>query len=74
MNRIILKTSEEWNDYVTQNYNFDVLDPDGWDRRNWDYSWNQEQISLNEFGLRCLRSTVKGISEVERFGKDLGLI
>ena len=74
MNRIILKTSAEWNDYVCQGYHFDILDPDGWNGANWDYSWNQEQISLNEFGLRCLRSTVNGLSEVKRFGKDLGLI
>lgn len=34
-----------------------VLDPDGWDRRNLDESWN-EKITENEFGKRLGISTV----------------
>lgn len=34
-----------------------VLDPDGWDRKNYDYSWNEELITLEEYKNRCNRST-----------------
>lgn len=30
-----------------------VLDPDGWDRKNYDYSWNEELITLEEYKNRC---------------------
>ncbi len=49
-----LKTSEEWNvleDYV-------VLNPDGWDRQNFRYSWFEEIISLEEFNKRIHASTI----------------
>jgi hypothetical protein len=49
-----LKTSEEWNkteDYV-------ILDPDGWDRRDFKYSWFEELISLEEFNRRVCSSSI----------------
>lgn len=50
-----LKTSQEWLDtkykYVT------VLDPDGWDRKNFEASWN-EPITEQTFMERLLMSTV----------------
>lgn len=49
-----LKTSWAWekeSEYV-------VLDPDGWDRKNYEYSWNQELITLDEFNKRLMQSTV----------------
>lgn len=49
-----LKTSQEWQkgypDIV-------VLDPDGWDRQNYDYSFNEELISQEEFLDRLSMST-----------------
>lgn len=55
-----LKTSDEW-----QRLNMDTIvhDPDGWDRKNFD--WNFERITLVEYKLRCSRSTC-------RFSKERG--
>lgn len=47
-------TSEDW----SKNYPYKILDPDGWDRSNWQYSWFEEKISLNEFENRVFKSTV----------------
>jgi len=49
-----IKTSEEWN--KTENYV--ILGPDGWDRRDWQYSWFTEKITLAEFNKRICKSTV----------------
>ena len=34
-----------------------VLDPDGWDRKNYDYSWKEEKITLEEYEARRSQST-----------------
>lgn len=49
------KTPDEWlahPDYV----GLEILDPDGWDRQNFDVSW-AEPITQNEFTLRMCQST-----------------
>lgn len=51
----IKKTSAEWNKEV----GYEVLDPDGWDRKNFDYSWNKEKITMAEFQRRLALSTVR---------------
>ena len=48
-----LKTSEEWQKLC----NIKVLDPDGWDRKNFQFSWYEESISREEFLNRLLIST-----------------
>ena len=53
-----LKTSEEWQ---KQFPNTKVIDPDGWDRKNYQYSWFEEKITLAEYITRLSRSTVYGI-------------
>ena len=57
-----LKTSEEWQKQFT---NTKVIDPDGWDRKNYHYSWFEEKITLIEYTSRLHRSTVKGIIPTE---------
>jgi len=52
-----LKTSEEWQNQFP---NPTVLDPDGWNRKNYQYSWFEEKITLAEYESRLSRSTVKG--------------
>lgn len=50
----IKKTSKEWlecTDYI-------IIDPDGWDRNNFDYSFNKEKITLAEYNKRLMISTV----------------
>lgn len=49
-----LKTSNEWlKDYP----NIIIMDPDGWDRKNYHYSFFQEIISKKEFEKRLYIST-----------------
>lgn len=47
------KTSEEWQ----KECNVIILDPDGWDRKNYDYSWKEELITKSEFEKRMCIST-----------------
>lgn len=54
-----LKTSEEWlKIYKDDKPNFQLLDPDGWDRRNYKYSFYEEKITNMEFMGRIIASTV----------------
>ena len=53
------KTSEEWQKLCKMK----VLDPDGWDRKNFQYSWYEEKITRKEFEKRILISTVYGYYE-----------
>ena len=48
------KTSEEWERLS----GYHVIDPDGWDRGNFDKSWN-ERITEDEFNQRLMKSTVE---------------
>lgn len=34
-----------------------VIDPDGWDRSNYDYSWKEEMITRREYDERVMYST-----------------
>ena len=50
----IKKTSQEWQE---ENMKTIVLDPYGWDRTNYQYSWFEEQITLEEYNSRVFQST-----------------
>lgn len=53
---MMLKTPTEWlqqPEYTA----LTVLDPDGWDRKNFDASW-AEPITELEFNVRCANSTL----------------
>lgn len=54
MSKEIKKTSAEW----IKEVGYEVLDPDGWDITNFDYSWNKEKITMAEFQRRLALSTV----------------
>lgn len=54
-----LRTSEMWYANLYPNKEVIILDPDGWDRNNYDWSWHQELISLDEFNKRLAISTVQ---------------
>lgn len=47
------KTSFEW----YKDCDFIILDPDGWDRKNYTYSWFDEKITKEEFDKRVAYST-----------------
>lgn len=50
------KTSAEWLEHEDFAH-IAILDPDGWNRSNYNYSFNEELISSDEFMQRCIRST-----------------
>ena len=55
----MMKTSQKWLAEIQEQFSkVTVLDPDGWDRKNYEYSFNQELISKEEFKKRFYMSTV----------------
>jgi hypothetical protein len=60
-----MRRSGEW----CQLFDVQVLDPDGWDRSDFQRSWN-EQITLTEFKRRLMVSTAYVPPNV--FGGDSG--
>jgi len=54
----ILKTSKQWYDEILKDEEIYILDPDGWDRTNYEYSFNEELITHAEFQKRLSMSTV----------------
>lgn len=52
----LLKTSEEW----LRDYPVTILDPDGWGRANYVWSFHVERITLAEFKYRVNMSTIEG--------------
>lgn len=48
------QTSAEW----IKEFNYEIINPDGWDRKNYDYSFNKEKITMIEFKKRLSLSTV----------------
>ena len=58
------KTSAKWYEEInnflkTKNkeFIFVIYDPDGWDRRNYEFSFNEEEITKEEFMKRTFSST-----------------
>jgi hypothetical protein len=56
-----LRTSKEWDELLCKPMKFKILDPDGWDRSNWSFSWEEELITKAEFKMRVMNSTVSGM-------------
>lgn len=52
----MLKTSRQWHQELCPQTQ--ILDPDGWDRQDFEFSFNQEQITKEEFWARLSDSTV----------------
>lgn len=50
-----VKTSEQWQELCK----IEVLDPDVWDRMNFENSWCLEKISKEEFEERLIVSTCR---------------
>lgn len=51
------KTSKEWQQIHSE---ITVLDPDGWDRKNYDFSWSEELVTEYEYFRRRMLSTCTG--------------
>lgn len=54
----ILKTSEQWQKELP---NIIILDPDGWDRSNFQFSWREEKITKDEYEKRMFESTCQKV-------------
>lgn len=52
-----LRTSDAWYRAIYLHHEIVILDPDGWDRKNYQFSFFEELISLNEFHRRVMSST-----------------
>lgn len=52
-----LKSSKEW--MALTKPGTLVIDPDGWDRKVFEYSWEKEPITKEEFEMRFYQSTVQ---------------
>lgn len=48
-------TSDQWE---KRKPDTKVIDPDGWDRKNFEYSWFKELITEEEYDQRVSRSTI----------------
>lgn len=53
----ILKTSEQWYTEAGEE-GMVIMDPDGWDRTNYQFSFYEEKITHSEYMGRLLQSTV----------------
>jgi hypothetical protein len=52
----VIKTSAEWQ---LKYPSIKILDPDGWDRTNFTYSFYEEKITEKEFIKRLFTSTIQ---------------
>jgi hypothetical protein len=52
----MMMTSDQWAKQPAYAA-YTILDPDGWDRRNYQFSFFQELITEDEFGKRLMNST-----------------
>lgn len=50
------KTSQEW---AKLDPTVKILDPDGWDRKNFNHSFYEELITKEEFTRRVIQSTIQ---------------
>lgn len=55
----IKKTSREWEKSAPDEWQLIILDPDGWDRKNFQYSFDEELITHSEFMNRVFTSTIQ---------------
>jgi hypothetical protein len=51
------KTSKDWYSEFPPELGFIIMDPDGWDRSNYEFSFNEELITKEEFIKRVSWST-----------------
>ena len=64
-----IKTSDEWEkSNLPEMKGTEVLDPDGWDRQNFDFSYYQELITKDEYLFRVGGSTCRWDKDLD--GKD----
>lgn len=55
---MIKRTSKFWLEQIPKEHNLTIMDPDGWDRTNFIYSFEVEEITKEEFDIRLSASTI----------------
>jgi hypothetical protein len=65
----VKKTSSDW--YEQYFKKVKIIDPDGWDRSNWEYSWYQEPITKEEFRDRLTKSSIQILVPIGEFNLDV---
>lgn len=63
MNKLKKQTSEYWYKEYIKKSKTRILDPDGWDRSNYQYSFYEEKITEEEFATRMMWSTCMHYTE-----------
>jgi len=63
------KTSKEWIEMIPEKHKLKLLDPDGWDRNNFDYSFNKQKITKQIFMDRLLSSAIQCSNVFELFNE-----
>jgi hypothetical protein len=58
-----LKASKDWYELIPEETRPIIADPDGWDQGNFSFSFNEEQISKEEFKRRLLSSTLMKVNK-----------
>ena len=56
------RTSAEWRDLVKKKIYLEIIGfpgPEGWDLKNWNFSFHNEPITLQEFKKRLINSTIE---------------
>jgi hypothetical protein len=53
-----LRTSKDWYANLCEFYSIKIMDYDGWNRDNFDYSFDEELITSEEFDRRLAISTI----------------
>lgn len=62
-----IKTSKEWLELVPKKYKLQILDPDGWDRKNFNYSFNEQKVTKQIFMDRLSFSTIQCVDVIGLF-------
>lgn len=65
----IKRTSQEWQELKPE---IVVYDPDGWDRKNYQYSWFEELITEDEYNRRlCFSTCLRGMRFFNKDGSSV---
>jgi hypothetical protein len=67
---IEMKTSQEWFEDIPEDYGFIILKPNGWDKRDYQFSFHEELITKSHFLMRiqysvCIHRCGLNLSETE---------
>ncbi len=68
---MLVNTSNDWQKIYPE---IKILDPDGWDRKNFNYSWYEELITFEEYNNRLVYSTCIGLQHFPLKRKEVEVV